>query len=166
MMFSGRVRGLPLVAGMRQAAFWWGERPRCRPLWSDLLPETALSALFPLLMGGADRSGGGPAAVVGVGVGVGEDDLLAGECFELGDQPAGVLFGVDPAGVEVVAEIGVGLSAGQHTPDDLDQGVGDGERGFLARGVVRPATETAVQPVKPCPEPGPGPRRGEGGLDQ
>src|SRR6266498_3640881 len=62
---------------------------------------------------------------------VNEDDLLAGQGLQLGDELLGVGFGVDAAGVVVGAEVGVGLPGGEHVPDDLDEGVGDGERGFL-----------------------------------
>jgi hypothetical protein len=70
---------------------------------------------------GGGPFGGGSSGFVVVGilavralavVVVDEDDLLTGDRFELGDQPAGVGFRVDAAGVVVVAEIGVGLHRG------------------------------------------------------
>jgi hypothetical protein len=66
---------------------------------------SALFPFFPFLCGVG--SSGWLAAVV-----VNEDDLLAGEGFQLGDELVGVGFGVDAAGVEVVAEVAVGLGGG------------------------------------------------------
>src|SRR6266540_6023891 len=146
---------------VRQAGCWRGERPRCRPFGARRSPETALSALFPPLVWGCGSGGWFTAAVV-----VNEDDLLAGQGFQLGDELLGVGFGVDAAGVEVVAEVGVGLPGRQHVPDDLDEGVGDGERGLLARPGVGSAAEAAVQPVVAGADPGPGAGGGQGGLDE
>jgi hypothetical protein len=53
------------------------------------------------------------------------------EGFEPGDQPTGFLLGVGAAGIEVGAEVGVGLAGGQHMPDDHQQGVCDGDDRFL-----------------------------------
>src|SRR6266498_243588 len=146
---------------VRQAGCWRGERPRCRPFGARRSPETALSALFPPLVWGCRLGGGWLAAFA-----VNEDDLLAGQGLQLGDELLGVGFGVDAAGVVVGAEVGVGLAGGEHGPDDLDEGVGDGERGFLGGAGVLPAAEAAVEPVVAGADAGPGPGGGQGCLDE
>src|SRR6266568_9368896 len=55
-----------------------------------------------------------------------EGDFVA-EGFESGDEPLGFLRRVGAGGVEVGAEVGIGLAGGQHVPDDHDQGAGDGD---------------------------------------
>ena len=92
-------------------------------LWSDPLPETALSVLFTLCVGGGPSwaavslwwgSGRscGCLRVARAAVVVDEDDFLPDRGFELGDRPAGVSLRVDGGrvGVAVVAEVGVGLA--------------------------------------------------------
>ena len=52
------------------------------------------------------------------------------EAFELGDEAAGVLDGVDAREV-VAAGFAVGLAVGQHVPDGDDDRVFDGADCFL-----------------------------------
>jgi len=53
------------------------------------------------------------------------------EGFKPGDEPAGFFFRVGAAFVEIGAQIGVGPAGGQDMPDDHQQGMSDGDDGFL-----------------------------------
>ena len=60
----------------------------------------------------------------------GEGDGVA-ECFELADEVAGFLVGVDAAGVVAGAEVVVaGGGVGEQVPDDDQDGAGDGDEGL------------------------------------
>jgi hypothetical protein len=50
--------------------------------------------------------------------------------FELGDQAAGFIVGVEAAGEEAGAEFVAGRAAGQDVPDDDEDGVGDHVEGL------------------------------------
>ena len=88
------------------------------------------------------------------------------EGFEFGDEPLGFFRRVRAVGVEVGAEIGVGLAGGQHVPDDYGEGVGDGDDGPFFGGGVAVAAESQHQPVVSGFEPPAGADRGPGAFHQ
>src|SRR5215471_1277981 len=102
-------------------------------------------------MGGYSGSAGGQAASR-----CGAGDGGAGvEFLELPEQPGLALFGRFAPGVEVRAEVLVGLAALEDLVGDLEQGVCDcGDRLLLRARVLVPA-EPADQPVVPGLEPAP-----------
>ena len=55
-----------------------------------------------------------------------EGDGVA-EVFELGDEAAGLAFGVAPSGEVVIAEVLEYLTGAQEMPHQLDERVGDGD---------------------------------------
>jgi hypothetical protein len=59
------------------------------------------------------------------------------ERFELGDEAARPPLGVLAAGEVVVAEILEQLAGAQQMPDELDQGMGDGDGGLVGACGVR-----------------------------
>lgn len=76
--------------------------------------------------------------------GGGFDGDLVPEGLEFADEPTFAGVGVvDAAGEIVRAEVAVCGGLGQHMPDDHDQGVGGGSRGFLAALFAEAAVEAA-----------------------
>ena len=86
-------------------------------------------------------SGRSPESAGGVGLGGGgEGDGVAGG-FELVDVVVDAPSRVVAAGVEVGAEVVVGLAGGGHVPGGGEDGVGDGDGGLVRSS---PAGDTAV----------------------
>src|SRR5262249_5447052 len=135
--------GLAGVGWVRQAGVPAGRATTLSTLRGLTFAGDGIVGVLPALVwgGGSVRGGGGTPAV-------NQKGLLARQGLPFGERPSRVGLRVDAAGVEIVAQVGVCLPGGQHTPDDLDEGVGDGERGLLRRAGVLLAAEAAVQPVE------------------
>ena len=97
--------------------------------------------------------------------GRGEGDGVA-EGFELGDEAAGFVFGIEAGGEVVRAEFLVGFAGGQDVPDDDDHRVGDDDDGFLLGDRAAVAAPLHDVPVVEGFEVAVVADRGPGALDQ
>src|SRR6266567_1388890 len=88
------------------------------------------------------------------------------ECFQAGDEAAGLALGVQAAGEVIAAELVVGFAGGQDVPDDHEDGVGDDDDGFVLGNAGAVAAPFHDVPVVEGLEVALMPDRGPGALDQ